>query len=370
MRVLVFINHPAQVHLHKNIIWKLQKDGHTVEIMLREKDVARALLDRYGFKYNVVGNAHRTLIGKAYELISTDFNCFKVARKFAPDILLDVGIYGAHTAKLVGKPSITFMDSDKHTEIVDLLTIPFTAVVITQTSSRKNFAMSDKKAVRVNTFKEMAYLHPNWFKPDRSVLDDVGIPRDEQYALLRFVSFTAYHDSGVSGLDIASKRRLINQLKDHNVRPYISSEMPLPEEFEKYRLPFSPEKLHHFLYYAKIFIGESQTMTTEAACLGVPAIKFNSFAVDDDINFVELENDYHAIFKYDDPAKVIDKLSQLLQIPDLKEQWVGKRRRILADKIDLTSFMVWFIENYPQSVQEMRKNPDIANRYKGIGIER
>ena len=44
-----------------------------------------------------------------------------------------------------------------------------------------------------------------------------------------------------------------------------------------------------------------------------------------------------------------DKALELIQQPDLKEKWAKKRQRLLADKIDVTQFMVDFIEHYPQS---------------------
>ena len=43
-------------------------------------------------------------------------------------------------------------------------------------------------------------------------------------------------------------------------------------------MPIPPESIHSLLYYAKMFIGDSQTMTTEAAILGTPALKCNTFA--------------------------------------------------------------------------------------------
>ena len=37
---------------------------------------------------------------------------------------------------------------------------------------------------------------------------------------------------------------------------------------------------------------------------------------------------------------------------------------MLADKIDITSFMVWFIENYPNSSDIMKKNPEYQYNFK------
>jgi len=31
---------------------------------------------------------------------------------------------------------------------------------------------------------------------------------------------------------------------------------------------------------------------------------------------------------------------------------------MLSDKIDVTAFMVWFVENYPESAKIMKENPE------------
>jgi hypothetical protein len=54
----------------------------------------------------------------------------------------------------------------------------------------------------------------------------------------------------------------------------------------------------------------------------------------------------------------------LLSQENLKEQWKIKRDRLLADKIDVTAFYVWFIENYPESAKIMRKNPEYQYKFK------
>ena len=38
--------------------------------------------------------------------------------------------------------------------------------------------------------------------------------------------------------------------------------------------------------------------------------------------------------------------------------------KLLKDKIDLTAFMVWFIENFPESFKEFKENPEIQWRFK------
>jgi len=41
-----------------------------------------------------------------------------------------------------------------------------------------------------------------------------------------------------------------------------------------------------------------------------------------------------------------------------------KRNKFLETKIDATGFLIWFIENYPQSAKIMKENPDYQYRFK------
>jgi hypothetical protein len=48
------------------------------------------------------------------------------------------------------------------------------------------------------------------------------------------------------------------------------------------------------------------------------------------------------------------RIKKFLELPNLKEEWKKRRERLLHDKIDVTSFWVWFIENYPDSKRIVR----------------
>ena len=50
----------------------------------------------------------------------------------------------------------------------------------------------------------------------------------------------------------------------------LTSERKLNCEFEKYRVKINPTDMHHFMAFSSIVIGDSQTMSAEAAVLGVP----------------------------------------------------------------------------------------------------
>jgi predicted glycosyltransferase len=172
---------------------------------------------------------------------------------------------------------------------------------------------------------------------------------DDKFILMRFVAWKAGHDITQKGFDLETKLRYVKSLEKY-AKVYISSETELPPEFEEYRITIPPEKIHDFMYYAQLLVGDSQTMTTEAALLGTPAVRCNSFVGENDMaNFIELENKYDLIYSFSDYEKALDKAISLLQKSDLKEQWAQKREVMLSDKVDVSSFIVDYIDKYSKS---------------------
>ncbi len=126
MKVLVNIGHPAHVHLFKNTIWGLEKDGHRVMITAIDKEMTFDLLDAYGFEYESLGNYHQGLLSQAIGLVIIDYKLYRVVRSFKPDIMIAGGSpYPAHVAKLLRKPFIAFDDTD-HAKLILHLYSPAT----------------------------------------------------------------------------------------------------------------------------------------------------------------------------------------------------------------------------------------------------
>jgi len=367
MKILVDIGHPAHVHFFKNFIKEMNKMGHSFLITARDKDVTKNLLDKYGFEYTVISerkeskntNKFFELIKMGFELIKRDYGIFRLAKKFKPDILMGIGGESvAQVSKLIRAKSIIFTDSEP-AKIINSLAFPFADAICTPSCFKHDLG---NKHVKYDVYHELAYLHPHYFTPNPAVLDEIGLSKDDTFIILRFVSWSASHDVGQHG--IRDKVGLVKELEKHG-KVLITSEARLPKELEKYKITVSPEKLHDLLYYAHVFAGDSQTMATEAGVLGTPAVRCNTFVGENDMGyFIELEQKYGLIFNYSNPDKAIEKAVELIQKPNLKEEWQEKRKKLLKDKIDVTAFMVWFIENYPDSFKEMKENPRIQYRFR------
>jgi predicted glycosyltransferase len=121
---------------------------------------------------------------------------------------------------------------------------------------------------------------------------------------------------------------------------YITSERPLEPQFEPYRIRISPLDIHHALYFANMYVGDSQTMTAEAAVLGTPAVRFNDFV--GELSYLEeLEHRFHLTrgIRTSDPAKLLTVVQEHLATPGLKNEWEQRRQTMLAQSIDLAQFM-------------------------------
>lgn len=341
MKILVDINHPAHVHFFKNFIWTMQKRGHQFLIISSRKDVAIALLKKYDLKYMEIGSYGKNLFQKIINIPILDFKMYQLAKKFRPDLFLGLGSFRtAQVSKLLGKPCFIFEDSEP-TPIEHLLYFYFTDKILTPSCFRKNFG---PKQLRYQGFHELAYLHPNYFRPDKEILKFMGVKPGEKFFILRFVGWHAGHDVGRYGLNYKEKLRLFRTLEKFG-KTLISSENPLLKEFAAHGIKIPPEKMHSALFYAHLFIGDSQTMATEAALLGTPAIRCNSFAGPNDMgNFIELEKKYDLMYSFKEFPQAFSKIKKLLQKKDLKTEWQIKRKRLLSDKIDVTQMMIDLVE--------------------------
>jgi uncharacterized protein len=359
MRILISIQHPAWAHQFRYVIKELEKKGHTVKVLAINKDRDLELLNAFGIRYESISNTSgKNIIGKALIFVNTTLKISRISRKFKPDMYIGrASPMMAINSFLFRKPHIVFADTElsKFSLFISKL---FSDVIITPNCFKIKLG---KKHLKINAFKEMFYLHPNYFQPDPSVLSESGLSPEDKFIILRFVSWQAHHDIGQKGLDIEAKRKAVKELSVYG-KILISSESPLPDEFEAYRITIPPEKIHHLLYYATLFLGDSQTMTSEAALLGTPAIRSNSFVGPDDMgNFKELENKYDIIYSFQKADLAIEKALELLQMPNLKSIWKNKQKRLFADQIDATGFMINFIETYPDSLKKYINSRNIQD---------
>jgi hypothetical protein len=334
--------------------------GHEIFFTCREKEFELELLEKYGFPYKSFGKNYSKIYGKLWGLIKFDLMEIVSGSKFRPDIFLSHGSHhAAHASFLLRKPHISFEDTFNFEQI--WLYKPLTNVILT---SDYDHPLKSRKVIKYAGYHELAYLHPNRFIPDKNILLDLGVSEYEKYVIVRFVSWAASHDIGHKGITAENKIKVVNEFSKF-AKVFISSEKPLPSELEKFRFKLSPHVMHDAMAFATLTYGESGTMAAESNMLGVPSI-----FLDNNSRYYtkDLENRYGLTFNYtesiSDQERSIKKGLELLSTKSVREIWKNKRDLMLQDKIDVTAFLVWFVEHWPKSLKTMKENPDYQYNFK------
>lgn len=362
MRILIDIGHPAHVHMFKCFASEMQDKGHNVLFTCRDKEFEVNLLTKYGFHFVNFGKKANSRLGKVFDLIKFNWKEWRTAQKFKPDIFLSHGsITASHVAWIMRKPSIAFEDTFNMEQIK--LWKPFVTNILT---SMYEHPLNSSKVIKYRGYNELLYLHPNHFQKDQTIFEKLNIKMGEKYVVLRFVSWNATHDKGHSGISYENKCRAVEEFSKY-AKVYISSEGELPINLEKYRMPLSAENMHAMMANACLIFGESATMVTEGVMLGVPGIYLDNTGR---LYTYDIELKYNMCFNYseseDDQIRAIKKGVELIT-NNAKDVVSDEYKRLLADNIDVTAFLVWFVENYPQSAtitRENQNNSEFWNQFK------
>lgn len=338
MRALVDVTHPAHVHLFRPTITALEDRGHEVRVVSREKDVTTDLLDAYDIDHTILSRKRPGILGVAREWLTREARLFRFARSFDPDLFLSrLNPATAHVSTLLDAPNLVFHDTEM-AGALHHVTIPWTTMVCTPDVYEGEFGARHQ---RYAGFQELAYLHPARFEPDPGPVRAAGIDPDAHYSVVRLVGKDAHHDAGTSGFSPAAIRDLVDDLSAQG-EVYISSEHPLPDAFAAYENPVSSINLHHLLAFADTYVGDSATMATEAALLGTPAVRYNPF--DEEMGVFENLADRGLVMSVGDEQTAVEAAVQLAADPDAGGRWRRRRRHLLAEKIDVTAYIVELAE--------------------------
>jgi predicted glycosyltransferase len=339
MRVLIDILHPAHVHFFRNFYAEMTARGHELHITARAKDRSLDLLDRYELPYEHISDQRSGAVGMTTEMAQRTRKLMQIMRDFRPDVM--TGIMGPSIAlagALKRVPAVVFYDTEFARQ-TNWFVYPLAHSVCTPDCYQGKVRGTH---VEYAGYHELAYLHPNRFMPDASRLAAFGVAPDEPYSLVRFVSWQAVHDRNEKGLTGDQKRALVETLQRHG-RVLISSEAPLPADLAPLEVKGPVQDIHHLLAFAQLVVGESATMSSESAVLGVPAVMIATTGrgyTDDEERRYGLVRHFTED-QYETAVATIEKL--YAESP--REMGQLARRRLLDEKIDVTQWMVDYFEN-------------------------
>lgn len=360
MNILIQLSHPAHFHFYKNVAQNLIVHGHKVLVVIKSKDILESLCQNVGLPYvNINAHAHRgSKLGILWDMFVRDWRLLQLVRTHHIDLLTGSTAEVAQVAMLMRKSCVNIGEDDQRVvPLSKYFLAPFLQSLLAPVSC--DTGSMEKRTVHYPGFQKLTYLHPNRFTPNAEVLKQYNIDATKPYFLMRFAKLNAHHDNGVQGISTEVAQHIIDLLSPHG-QIYITSERELEPQFEQYRLHINPLDIHHVMAFATLYLGDSQSMAVEAAMLGVPSLRFNDFVGKKKIGVMEeLEHVYGLTYGISshEPERLYDKIQELLAMPNLREEFQSRRQKMLADKIDVTAFFTWYIENYPASATQA-KNAD------------
>jgi hypothetical protein len=247
------------------------------------------------------------------------------------------GIFIAHAGALTGVKSLVFYDTE-NARLQNLLTYPLATRVLVP---RCYSAWTPKKrTIRYPGYHELSYLRPSTFLARREIALANGVSDERPTFLVRLVAWKANHDVGERGLSADAVRGVVRQLGDRG-KVLISAESALPEDLETYRYSGAPEAIHHVMAFCAGFFGESATMASECAVLGVPSV----YAANTGRGYTDEQESRYGLVRNArslDERTLRESVEWLLAFPD--ELRASRRRDLLDDTCDVSAFVVAAIE--------------------------
>lgn len=355
-RMLIDVGHPADFHFFRGMAAELTRRGWQCLFVAKDKDVMTPLLAASSLPYKMLAANRGGPARKILQLPLTLLRFFRLVREFRPDMVAGMAsLHASWVCALLRIPHIAFIDTEPR-RLLDVLTLPFVQARITGASYLRELG---EKQYRIPGTHELAYLHPQRFQADFAVCEDLELKAGERYAIVRFVAWKALHDVGQAHMGHAARNHLVEMISKR-VRVFITSETPLPQELAGMQFPLEPHRLHDALACADLYVGEGITMAAEAAILGVPALLINSLRMGYCLE-AEKAGLLFQFDRFDDQAE--KKLEELLSLPDLRRHFADRYKAYLKGKIDVTGFMVWFFEHYPESLAILRSDPEYAGKF-------
>lgn len=341
MAVLIDIGHPAHVHLFKNYIFHLQNTNQRFVVVSRDKEITNQLLEHYKIPYTSISKQAKGLFMMFLELIIRDFRILKLHWKHNFKVAIGTSVSIGHLTLLsLGRvKSYNFNEDDD--DLVPLfakISYPFNTKIIIPNSVE--FAKYKHKREIYNSYHELAYLHPNNFTPNEEILKKYGLRKGE-YIIARFSSLEAHHDAGILGIS--------NQLWD-KIKELLEG-LVLIESIEGKRThQIDIWDMHHVLNYAGMLVSDSQTMTMEAANLGVPSVRINSFARQIGV-LKELEFDFELTksFLPNEEQEILNYIKDLRVNSFHKSAFLEKHAKLLNEKVDFNEWIRDYFERLKAS---------------------
>jgi len=330
--ILFDVGHPADLHLFRNAAQRLQARGHTIHFSALDREMILDLLKHYELPFSTTYKRQGGRLGLLHEIPVRTWHTLQTARDYKTDIFVSIAnpIVGL-VAQLLRKPYLVMGDTEPaYNQLA--MTLPFLTQLLTPDVFYRQVG---RKQRRYRGYHELAYLHPDCFTPDPSIFEAIGLKQGTPYTVVRFVAWNALHDVRERGFSTTDRLTVVRELSQHGA-VVISSEAAIPAEFSEFIIDYPIDRMHDLLAFAQLYVGEGNSMASEAAVLGTPAIRVNSM----DLGYCRDLQARGLMFQLLDTDAIIGKIHEIMSKDDPKAIFQEHREALLNDKVPTTDVIV------------------------------
>jgi uncharacterized protein len=344
-RILIYLGHPAHYYIFQQLIKHSIANNIPLQIVIKKKDVLEDLLRNEGVPYiNIMPHERsQSAWGIIKGIAFRAKEIFAVVRTFKPTVMAGTSAEIPWVGKLLGIKSYVFNEDD-YDVVKNFCRVAYPMATAVVAPNVCNVGKYNYKKIAYNSYHELAYLHPQVFTANASVAAQY-VNINEPFFLLRFSGLGAFHDVGKTGITDAKALELVQLLLPYG-KVYITSERPIGNALAQYQLNIKPIHIHHVMQYATMYIGDSQTMTAEAAVLGVPAYRYNDFV--GKLSYLnELEEVYNLAKGFSTNAwqPMLNAIAIDLNTTNLATIHSQRLQKLLANKINAADFIKQLLLN-------------------------
>lgn len=330
MNILFDLLHPADVNLFKNSIYSLYHDGYSIYLTYRQRGVldliARSEFPE--FEITKLGAHRKSLFGKIYSMLQRELIAFRFLRSNKIKLVVCQGLACGVACKLLGV-KILHYDDDSEYRLSFLLGKWFSDIDVTPYF----MPVSGKNILKYKGYKELAYLHPNYFAPNEDILSVYGL-KPNNYVFIREIANVSVNYHNYKRL----LPEIVNYLNKINIKILLSIEnkTQVNDYSENCMILKEPvADLYSLIYYSRFVVSSGDTMAREACLLGNPCIYTGGRMMLANKMF----SDIGVMVKADDISEACKTIDMMMDV-SFKQITKDKMAGLIANEFEDTNIVI------------------------------
>lgn len=267
MNILFDFQHPVDINFFKKSILILKKQNHNIFLTFRPRGNLEKILkyELPGFPTFAFGKHGKNLISKLIYNFLREIELLNFYRIHNIKLTCGFGPLTTISSKIYGIPSLAFEDDFEYK-----INFYYAKLFATRHIMPSIFPTRGKNVFHYKGFKELAYLHPDYYSPDISILKEYNLSENE-YVFIREVSAVSLNYQNkkshlIEIIEIIQSHGLeiVLSIEDKSVKNHLQKNCIILEEPVK--------DINSLLAFAAITITSGDTMARESSLLGTLTI--------------------------------------------------------------------------------------------------